>query len=73
MPPTVAQTLDLAASYRFSMRGLGSPLKPDVDPEEPVALVPPGAEAPTEDELGFPEVEPADPAPGWVRDEPREQ
>jgi hypothetical protein len=76
----VERTLDLAASYRFSM-----PLSVQVPQAEPVvepagSEVPPAVEEPGEDDLGFPEVEPAEPAPAWTPearedtgDEDREQ
>jgi hypothetical protein len=64
----VERTLDLAASYRFSM-----PHSVPVPQAEPV-VEPAGSEAPPaveepepeEDDLGFPEVEPAEPAPPWT-------
>jgi hypothetical protein len=63
----VERTLDLAASYRLTMPG-GPP--PTVAPpaQEPQAEAEPEAAAdavPEEDE-GFPEVEPAEPAVRWA-------
>ena len=68
-PSAVERTLDLAASYRLTMPGGGTPVavpvpeshetSEDAGPEEPRTAVP-------EDDLGFPEVEPAGPATGWA-------
>lgn len=79
-PSTVERALDLAASYRFTMRGGGAPtVQPSGEQEPEEQPQPAAAEATSadaepeaartavpEDELGFPEVEPAAPAAGWA-------
>lgn len=79
-PSTVERALDLAASYRLTMRGGNPPVAPEAEAE--AAGEPEGARTavPEQEELGFPEVEPAEPATAWAPearddtgDEEREQ
>jgi DivIVA domain-containing protein len=81
-PSAVERTLDLAASYRLTMPRGGTPLeRPAPEPESQAEAEPEaaGSAVPEEDE-GFPEVEPAEPAARWAPearedtgDEQREQ
>lgn len=92
-PSTAERALDLAASYRLTMPGGGTPVAPpaqepeaEAEPQEqPVPeeapAEPEGARtAVPEEELDFPEVEPAEPGTAWAPetrkgtgDEDREQ
>jgi len=65
-PSAVERTLDLAASYRLTMRGGGTPVAPPA--QEPQAEAEPeeGTTAVPEEDEGFPEVEPAEPAARWA-------